>query len=63
MPFTAKYNGVCGACVERIHDGDLVQYTADHELVHVDCDTAIPVRRSAVVCPDCWTEKPCGCDD
>jgi hypothetical protein len=63
MEFTARYNGVCTACPERIHEGDLVTYTVDRELVHVDCAAAIPVERPTVTCPDCWTIKPCGCDD
>lgn len=36
MTFTARYDGRCGVCDERIHEGDECAY-ADDEVCHAEC--------------------------
>jgi hypothetical protein len=67
--FEAKYGGKCANCGEDIRPGDSVRYL-DGELVHVghgvsrDTASRIGARaKRAVVCTDCFLEKPCACDD
>jgi hypothetical protein len=62
--FKAKYGGRCAAeCGEQIRPGNDVVYV-DDQLVHVGCEErALTPRRPAVVCTECWLEKPCECDD
>lgn len=62
MSFEAKYGGRCGAdCGESIKPGQQVRYS-DDVLVHEDCDAAIAVERPAVICPDCFMQRPCFCE-
>lgn len=70
--FEARFAGRCRAdeCpAPRIHVGDRVTYDADDQLVHAshvgivaDPDPT-ELRPTEVTCPDCWTVKPCRCDD
>lgn len=56
--FPARHPGRCGACEERIREGNLVRY-AENVLVHDDCDAAALVEATPrPVCPDCRTELP-----
>jgi len=60
VTFPARYPGRCGACSERIHEGDPIKMV-DDVAVHDDCDTlpAIPLRENPV-CPKCWLTHPKG---
>lgn len=61
--FEARYGGRCGGCDDRIRPGQLVVFV-DDELVHLDCEeAALRVRPAAVVCTECWLERPCPCED
>lgn len=56
--FEARYNGRCGACDERIREGDTVRFDGD-DLVHADCATSAPREQAPrPVCPECFTEIP-----
>lgn len=65
MSFRAKFEGgFCPAdCGSRIHEGDMVEYV-DDELVHAECTPQrdpLELRLREVVCPDCFTVRPCRC--
>lgn len=64
--FVARFPGRCAAeCGEQIRQGDEVVYV-DDRLVHLACEglaIAGAVSRPREVCPECWLEKPCPCDD
>lgn len=70
--FEARFAGRCradGCPTGRIRIGERVTYDAEDQLVHashVDVPTApdpTELRPTEVVCPDCWTVKPCRCDE
>ena len=68
MSFEAKYEGRCADCLERIHVGDLVQFSEENRVVHVDCDPSVSetdLDRDAKreVCQKCWLLKPCECEE
>lgn len=68
--FTARYSGKCRSCRRRINVGDTVCYDSDDRVVHARCagveipeDDPTVLRPREIVCPDCWTVKPCRCDE
>jgi hypothetical protein len=61
VSFLAKYRGTCSDCEQTIHPDDEVQYDEARELVHVECQQL--ERKPAPVCPTCWLEKPCECEE
>lgn len=55
MSFTARYRGDCADCDEGISPGDEVDYGADDELRHVDCeDLVITAPPTPPLCGDCF---------
>lgn len=59
--FPARYPGRCGACDERIHEGDPIRFSAESatNFVHADCEAAAPPeRKPQPMCPRCFTELP-----
>ena len=59
--FPARYNGRCGACDERIHEGDPIRFDGESatNFVHADCAAAAPrERKPQPICPECFTELP-----
>lgn len=61
MGFVARYHGEC-AHGDEIKPGELVNYNADDELVHTNCEAAAgPVWTSQNVCPDCQLEHAGEC--
>lgn len=62
MAFAARYHGTCPACESRIHEGDLVKYNTENQVVHDEClPVAIPVEHP--VCSVCWLTHAKGvCD-
>lgn len=68
MSFEAKFHGTCGDCGGHIAPGDRAQYEGHGEarrIVHEVCpDGAVAeLRADEVVCTECFTVKPCPCDD
>lgn len=61
MAFPAKFPGRCGReCGEPIRVDDPVTYE-DDQIVHENC---LPkVERPKEICPRCWTEIPCFCEE
>jgi hypothetical protein len=61
MAFQAKYIGHCAAdCGNPIQVGDLVTYE-DDQIVHEGC---LPkTERPRELCPRCFMEKPCFCEE
>ena len=67
MSFEAKYEGRCPDCGERIHVGDLVQFSTENRVEHVMCDasageTDLDRDAKREVCQKCWLLKPCECE-
>lgn len=61
MAFPAKFPGRCAAeCGEPIREGDLVRYDED-QIVHEEC--IVKEERPKEICPRCWTEIPCFCEE
>lgn len=67
--FPARFPGRCGACDERIHEGDLIRFSAESatNFIHDDCEDAAPVERpTAPPCGKCFmvpaANGECGCD-
>ena len=64
----AQFPGRCGACGERIHEGDPIRYSAESwsNFIHDDCDAAPaadPLAALHAVCQTCWLAHPAGtCD-
>ena len=64
--FLAKFPGRCGACGERIHEGDPIRYSAESwsNFIHDDCDDRAPMpERVHPVCDVCWLTHPEGACD
>lgn len=69
--FAARFSGKCAGCRAGIRVGQMVTYNADDKIVHAETcsDVEIPtddptvLKPTEVLCPDCWTVKPCRCDD
>jgi hypothetical protein len=56
MGFEASYPGKCGACGDRIHPGDQINY-CDGATIHAFCDDRVDPdepRRTERKCPDCF---------
>jgi hypothetical protein len=65
--FPARFAGRCGACDERIHEGDPIRFAAEGGYtIHDDCDaipTTDPLAATHPVCSTCWLTHPEGtCD-
>lgn len=62
--FPARYPGRCGACDERIYEGDQIRFDADSTVIHGDCTEhePKPVRENPV-CTTCWLAHPVGACD
>jgi hypothetical protein len=59
--FPARYNGRCGACEERIYEGDMIEFSGESatNFVHTDCSASAPRERpTQPICPECFTELP-----
>lgn len=59
--FAARYDGRCGACDERIYEGDMIRFDAasDSNFVHDDCAASAPREpKPQPICPRCFTELP-----
>lgn len=66
MTFIARYGGTCDVCGFPIVPGDQITFVAgmsDRHPIHAYCADTAPERPAAVVCTNCFTEKPCACDD
>lgn len=37
--FPARFTSRCRDCQDAIHEGDMIRYNADDEIVHEDCDS------------------------
>lgn len=64
--FPARYPGRCGACDERIHEGDSIRFDAESatNFVHDDCTEHEPVEpKDHPVCSTCWLTHPQGACD
>lgn len=64
MTFTAQFPGRCGACEERIHEGDLLTYRDDVDgAVHARCpDLVDPLAKpNTPLCSRCFTFHPGEC--
>ena len=61
--FEARYPGTCGTCEDRIHVGDMITYSDEDAVVHVDCESSARPERKAEVCTVCWLTKPCDCEE
>lgn len=60
LSFSARFHGTC-AEGDHIAPGDSVVYVGD-DLTHTACVDK-PAAKPATVCPTCFIEKPCECDD
>jgi hypothetical protein len=60
MTFEAKFTGFCDNCDAHIYVGEEVEYF-DGALIHSEC--ARVIERPTTTCTECWTIKPCACDD
>lgn len=59
--FPARYDGRCGACDERIYEGDMIEFSGESatNFMHTDCAAAAPPERvQQPICPRCYTELP-----
>jgi hypothetical protein len=66
VSFEARFNGgPCGACDERVREGQEVEYDGTGRLVHVICPEALDVDEAPDVCPGCNMALPKTgrCDD
>lgn len=62
-PFAARYKGRCRAeCGEVIEQGDQIVMT-EGAVFHEDCAREEPPEIHRAICPKCWLEKPCECDE
>lgn len=62
--FTARYPGTCPECHESIEPGGEVMYSADNQVIHVECDASLPESMpTALICPRCNLQQPCGCEN
>lgn len=63
--FPARFPGRCGACCERIHEGDLIRFSAESSnFIHDDCSGhEQPPERTHPVCDVCWLTHPEGACD
>lgn len=65
MAIAARFYGTCGECDGTIKPGDLIITDpldgASATWIHERCPESLEHRRE--VCPTCFIEKPCACDD
>ena len=63
----AKYGGICPGCGKKIYPGhqEITPSPAHYGCwTHIECaDYSTIERKPAPVCPKCFIEKPCECDD
>jgi hypothetical protein len=54
MAFPARYASACSECGTRIHIGDPIVHSDDHDAyIHASCDSATP-EQAETVCPKCF---------
>lgn len=67
MAWLARYRGVCDFCGGGIEVGDQITFRAgmgdERHVIHAYCSESIRPSRPAVVCPVCFMERPCPCED
>jgi len=64
--FTARYDGLCSACKETIHEGETLTWLGG-EVVHAACEPdAVKDEVPRPTCSECWQVKSvtgdCGCE-
>ncbi len=65
MAWIAKYRGVCDSCGGEIEVGDEITFvagTGERHPIHAYCSDSAR-RKPAEVCPHCFMERPCPCED
>jgi hypothetical protein len=68
MTFPAGYPSRCASCDERIHPGDLINYSREDGATHADCIEAAQVAEDSArpepePCTTCWLTHPEGACD
>lgn len=66
--FPARFPDHCDECGGHVNAGDLITFDrldGHRHLRHASCpdDPAVSLRPGETICPNCFTVRPCECDD